>query len=290
MFNYRRKSFSRKILDALITNKIVKIIVLGIVALGAWTAKEEEGRLSTLFKDCFEEVDTSSEGDGHQPYLAASDYDFLIQHTGFTVSYDTNTNTPKWVAWELTKEKTYGVIKRTDEFLPDPAVDIRNRVTTEDYKGSGYDRGHICPAADMKWSVDAMRDCFYMTNICPQNHNLNRKAWEVLEEQCRQWAREYGKIYITSGPIYEVGNHKVIGKNNNIIVPEAFYKVVMVPIKGKEKAIGFYYRNEAGKQTIRKCALTVDMIEKITGINFFYNVDERIQDRIEAECDIESWL
>lgn len=304
MFRFRRKSFIRRVVEGIVRRRTVKVFGIAIIAFAGWMAEKKDGQLSSFLNDNIEAIKgfvtenkqegkessfTSSEEYNNFECLASSDYDYIIQHTGFTVSYDMNTNTPKWVAWELTKEETYGVVKRTEEFLPDPKVDMSNRVTTEDYKGSGYDRGHICPAADMKWSVEAMHDCFYMTNICPQNHNLNRKAWERLEEQCRQWAREYGKIYITAGPIYEVGNHKVIGKNCKVTVPEGFYKVVMVPRKGEEKAIGFFYSNDDKKQTMRQCALPVDMIEKITGIDFFYNVDMRVQDRIEKELNIEDW-
>ena len=114
----------------------------------------------------------------------------MIRHTGYTVSYNAETKIPNWVAWTLTPERFEETVSRYDKFLPDPEVVIP--VTTEDYKRSGYDRGHLCPAADNKWDEQAMRESFYMTNVCPQDHNLNRGDWKELEEACRDWTMENG--------------------------------------------------------------------------------------------------
>ena len=107
----------------------------------------------------------------------------VIRHTGYTVSYNAETKIPNWVAWTLTPERFEETVSRYDKFLPDP--EVAHPVTTEDYKRSGYDRGHLCPAADNKWDEQAMRESFYMTNVCPQDHNLNRGDWKELEEACR---------------------------------------------------------------------------------------------------------
>lgn len=116
---------------------------------------------------------------------------------------------------------------RTDKFLPDPDLPEHEAVTTDDYKGAGMDRGHMCPAGDNRWHWKAMQESFYMTNICPQNHNLNRGDWKELEESCRRWAQEEGKIYIVCGPILYDQRHRTIGKKHKITVPEAFFKVVL---------------------------------------------------------------
>lgn len=114
----------------------------------------------------------------------------VIRHTGYTVSYNAETKIPNWVAWTLTPERFEETVSRYDKFLPDP--EVAHPVTTEDYKRSGYDRGHLCPAADNKWDEQAMRESFYMTNVCPQDHNLNRGDWKELEEACRDWTMETG--------------------------------------------------------------------------------------------------
>ena len=124
----------------------------------------------------------------------------ILKRKGYTLSYNADYKTPQWVAWELTKKETKGKEGRTDKFLPDP--DVRGaKAYTGDYTKSGYDRGHMAPAADMKWSKQAMEESFYMSNICPQNPNLNRGDWNDLEEKSRQWAKKYGAVYIACGPI-----------------------------------------------------------------------------------------
>ena len=137
---------------------------------------------------------------------------------------------PNYVAWTLTPERFEETVSRTDKFLPDPEVD--DPVTTDDYKRSGYDRGHLCPAADNKWNEQAMEESFYMTNICPQNHNLNGGDWKELEEACRDWTMEWGKLYVVAGPILHDGQHKRIGESR-VVVPDAFFKVVLCPARSR---------------------------------------------------------
>ena len=185
------------------------------------------------------------------------------------------------VAWELTKKETKGKEGRTDKFLPDP--DVRGaKAYTGDYTKSGYDRGHMAPAADMKWNKQAMEESFYMSNICPQNPNLNRGDWNDLEEKSRQWAKKYGAVYIACGPIYDTKRPKRIG-NNKVAVPHAFYKVILINDKKNPQAIGFIFPNSAGHKPLKKYMVTVDSVEKRTDIDFFPALPDEIENRIEAE-------
>ncbi|NPD92787.1 DNA/RNA non-specific endonuclease [Xylanibacter muris] len=214
----------------------------------------------------------------------------VIEHKGYTVSFNREHNNPNYVAWELTASETEGTVKRYDDFTPDPDIPAPHQVNTDDYKGCGYDRGHMAPAADMKWSRQAMKECFYMSNICPQNHSLNAGGWKTLEEACRRWARQEGRIYIVCGPVYRKGKkQKTIGKEHIITVPDGFFKVIMSLRKGNEKAIGFYYTNKNGSQRMAEKAMSVDDIEKMTGINFFVNVDNKTERRIEAVYSLKAW-
>ncbi len=213
----------------------------------------------------------------------------IIEHTGYAVSFNREHNNPNYVAWELTADEAVGTVPRSNNFAPDPDVPAPHQVTTNDYKGCGYDRGHMAPAADMKWSDDAMRECFYMSNICPQTHSLNAGSWQVLEEACRRWARQEGAVYIVCGPVYRGSKHKTIGKEHIITVPEGFFKIVLSLQKGKEKAIGFYYRNNDSHQPMEQTAMSVDDIEEITGMNFFVNVKDDIEDRVEATFSLKEW-
>lgn len=214
----------------------------------------------------------------------------IIRHKGYTLSYNQLRGTPEWVAWELTDWEAEGTVPRADDFLPDPKVDEAYRVTTEDYKGSGYDRGHMAPAADMKWDSLAMAESFYMSNICPQDHSLNAGPWATLEKACRRWATQEGAIYVVCGPVYAPGKTpKLIGRQHKVAVPDGFFKCVLSLYPGQEKAIGFYYENRGGKQPMAQRALTVDSVERLTGLDFFASVPDSIEDRIEATFSLKAW-
>lgn len=205
----------------------------------------------------------------------------IIQRTGYTLAYDARNKTPQWVAWELTREETRGNEERTNEFLPDPEVK-GTKVMTHDYSGSGYDRGHMAPAGDMKWSKKAMQESFYMSNICPQNHHLNTEDWNDLEMKCRNWARRYGKVYITCGPIYKGKRNEYIG-NHRIKVPDAFFKVILIQAPQQSYALGFYFENEAGERPLTEYLMPVKRIEQLTGIDFFPALPDEQESKLEAE-------
>ena len=213
----------------------------------------------------------------------------ILVRRGYTVSYNLEHNLPNWVAWELTPEKLVERESRTDKFLPDPDLPADKAVTTDDYKRSGWDRGHMCPAADNRWHWRAMQESFFMTNICPQHHNLNRGDWKELEDACRDWAQKEGKIYIVCGPILYRQKHQTIGHEHRITVPEAFFKVVLCPGSTPPRAIGFIYKNTAGNHPLDSYVNSVDQVERITGIDFFPALPDEVEDRVEAECDLSLW-
>ena len=215
------------------------------------------------------------------PVMSAKKQGQVIHRTGYTLAYDAKTRTPQWVAWELTKKETQGTVERSNDFQPDP--DVKGaKVVTKDYSHSGYDRGHMAPAADMKWSKKAMMESFYMSNICPQDHNLNTSDWSELENKSRQWARRFGKVYIVCGPIYNGKRNEYIG-DHRVKVPDAFFKVVLINEKKKQCAMGFYFENEAGERKLQEYLVPVDHIEQLTGMDFFSALPDNLEDRMEAE-------
>ena len=205
----------------------------------------------------------------------------IIQRTGYTLSYHAKHRTPQWVAWELTKEETRGNEERTNEFQPDPDV-MGDKVVTYDYSHSGYDRGHMAPAGDMKWSKKAMQESFYMSNICPQDHNLNTEDWNDLENKSREWARRYGKVYIVCGPIYNGTRNEYIG-DHRVKVPDAFFKVILINHDRKQAALGFYFENKAGERPLSEYLVSVDKLEDMTGLDFFSALPDEIENRLEKE-------
>lgn len=179
---------------------------------------------------------------------------------------------------------------RAGHFYPDPDIPRGIAVETGDYSNSGYDRGHMCPAADNKWDKQAMRESFYMTNICPQHHNLNRGDWKELEDDCRRWVEESGTIYIVCGPILYKNDISYIGKERKIRVPNAFFKVILAGLdEGSPRAIGFFYKNASGNNPLDHYVNSVDQVERITGLDFFSQLPDDIEDEIESNYNINQW-
>ena len=211
----------------------------------------------------------------------------MLRRTGYIASYNKSTKLPNWVAWHLAPSRTEGPAKRSGvDFEADMDVPAP-RAEDSDYYGSGYDRGHMCPAADNKFSVEAMRESFLFTNMCPQNGNLNRGDWNEMEMACRRWAEEYDGLYIVCGPILYKGRHKTIGKNK-VTVPEAFFKVVL-RTGDNPKAIGFVYKNAGGNRPKGDYVNTVDEVERLTGIDFFPSLPDDVERRVEATADLADW-
>lgn len=210
----------------------------------------------------------------------------IVEYEGFRVSFNRENRTPNWVAWELLGTETEGDVKRSNNFWYDDRV--KGCPTTYDYSNSGYDRGHLCPAADQKWSEQAMIDCFSMANMAPQDHALNAGAWQTLEKKERQWAQRDSAIVIIAGPIYEPGDRQTIG-DSEVRVPSAFYKVMIAPYVERPRGIGFIYPNMSAPGNMRDYAMSIDEVEGITGIDFFFNLPDDIEEQIESTFSFKEW-
>lgn len=214
----------------------------------------------------------------------------ILHRYAYTLSFNRATNQPNWVAWCLDSSEAAGGHIGRGDFAADPDIPEPHRVEPSDYTHSGYDRGHMAPAADMKFSAQAMRECFYMSNICPQNHSLNGGPWSRLETACRRWASETGKVYIVCGPIFRPGKYKTIGKEHKIPVPRAFFKCVYTVGKGgRPRAIGFIMVNNASHQTLASTATTVDSVEALTGMDFFPALPAKTEKAVEATFSLADW-
>lgn len=212
--------------------------------------------------------------------------EIIIERTAYTTSYDAVHKVPKWVAWHLTADHTEGPQKRLSNFIVDESVPAP-RAELIDYKGSGYDRGHMCPAGDNKWDFEPMRESFYLTNICPQDRNLNCGDWNELEVECRTWASRFKEVYIVAGPIFYTDAPKTIGPNK-VAVPDAFFKVVL-STTGTPKAIGFIYKNEPCNNPLAHYAVSVDEVEQITGLDFFAALDDATESKVESMTSLKDW-
>ncbi len=246
-----------------------------------------DGESSNIIKEpinTIREKTTSKELDNE---LGLTDSIGVILHRkAYKVSYNTAMRCPNWVAWHLTAEHIDGNIARDHTYYEDEEVP-QPRATNEDYRGSGWSRGHMCPAGDNKWDAEAMRESNLFTNICPQDRSLNSGLWNKIEQDCRRWTKKHGDLYIVCGPIFLNSEHGTIGENR-IVVPEAFFKVILC-LKDKPKAIGFIVRNNAGKKKRDQYINTVDEVERITGIDFFPALQDDIENEVEAYANIDDW-
>lgn len=211
----------------------------------------------------------------------------IVPYKGMTVSFNPMTHQPNWVAWELLASETDGETPRGNNFQPDE--NVGGSATPADYRNSGYDRGHMAPAGDMKWSPESMRESFLMTNICPQAHDLNRGAWSKLEEKCRQRAVADSAVVIVCGPVFIPGEGTERIGDTGVAVPRRFFKVVLSPYADPPMAIGFIMPNGYVKGGMQACAVTVDSVEALTGHDFFSALPDDIEASIEARCDFNRW-
>ena len=210
----------------------------------------------------------------------------IIRKTSYIVSYNKNTKIPNWVAWHLTAPHTDGPISRMSNFYEEESV-ATPRATLEDYRGSGWSRGHMCPAGDNKWDETAMYESFSLVNVCPQNANLNSGLWNSIEIDCRRWARQFGDVYIVCGPVFLNREHETIG-TNEVFVPEAFFKVVLC-LNGTPKAFGVICRNTDGNRKRDLYYNSIDQMERITGYDFFPALSDELEDSIESDVDMNLW-
>ncbi|MGF1586125.1 MAG: DNA/RNA non-specific endonuclease [Bacteroidales bacterium] len=219
-----------------------------------------------------------------QAYLPTSTTNFLIAHSHYTLSYCTKNKQAEWVYYELNTEMLKGSQSRTNSFRPDPKVK-EGSSSLKDYRYSGYDRGHLCPAADMKMSPVSMEETFYLSNISPQNPSFNRGIWSALESVVRNWTETKGRIYVVTGGVLSSAK-STIGENK-VAVPSYFYKIVYAP--DQDKMIAFILPNKKGKGHLTDYVVSVDYVESLTGIDFFADLDTDIQNRLEHESNHTLW-
>lgn len=212
--------------------------------------------------------------------------DQIVAHTGFTLCYDEKYEQASWVAYQLTREETYKIAGRTNRFYSDPLV-TTGSASDVDYKGSGFDRGHLAPAADMGWSTTTMAESFYYSNMSPQAPSFNRGIWKKLEELVRSWAINYHQIEVVTGPILEP-DLAVIGPNQ-VAVPRFYYKVILDNNQLHRQAIGFILPNQESQQPLLNFAVSVDSVENRTGIDFFPILNDEIENRIEKNVCTSCW-
>ncbi|NER14796.1 DNA/RNA non-specific endonuclease [Leptobacterium flavescens] len=220
-------------------------------------------------------------------YLPTSTTRQVVHHNYYSLSYDEAHEQAEWVAYELKKAHlSQNNIKRP-YFIEDPKLRSRS-ADWRNYKNSGYDRGHLCPAGDRRFSVPAYNETFYTSNVTPQKHSFNSGIWNRLEQKSRYWAKKYDGIFVVTGGILNK-ELKTIGKEG-VSVPEYFYKVLLDNQNGNYKIIGFLIPHEESSSSLEDFVVPVDRIEELTGIDFFTKLDDRIEEKLESINGSSDWF
>ncbi len=219
-------------------------------------------------------------------FLPTSTTGQIIHHQGYSLSYSEPHEQAEWVAYELKKEHLSQTNYERPYFEIDKAVKT-GAASWRNYKNSGYDRGHLCPAADRRFSKSAHDETFLTSNISPQNHDFNSGIWNTLEQKTRYWASKYDGVYVVTGGVLERGL-KTIG-SEKVAVPNQFYKIVLDYNDGNPKVLAFLMPHENSNKPLYTFVVSVDTVEALTGIDFFPELDDVLESRIEASSAYKNW-
>lgn len=219
-------------------------------------------------------------------FLPTSTTGQIIHHEGYSLSYKESYEQAEWVAYELKKSHLSNTNFKRPYFEIDKAVKT-GAADWRNYKNSGYDRGHLCPAADRRYSQFVHDETFLTSNISPQDHEFNAGIWNSLEQKVRYWASKYNGVFVVTGGILQNGL-KTIG-DEQVAVPNQFYKIILDNNNGDFKIIAFLLPNENSNKPLHEFVVSVDLIEKLTDIDFFPELEDSIENTIEASSNYKSW-
>lgn len=261
---------------------------------------EEASRVDTFYKSAHEGV-KAVKGEGKE-YQSTGDLSLLdvtlperldnqtVRYKSIVVYFNKYYRVPNCVAYELTNTMTSMADSRDAEnranYKFERDHDVKGCPDWWEYKESGYTRGHMAPAMDMRWDKTAMQQCFLMTNICPQIDKMNDGQWRHVEEAVHKWSRSAGRLIVFTGPIFS-NNMKRIGKARDIAVPERYFKVVYSP--GQRRAIAFVMNNKEMSGSWSNYAVTVDKVESLTGYDFLASLEDEVEDVVESKQNIKDW-
>lgn len=248
--------------------------------------------LITLLSVCFRFAQVSAQDTLMRTYQVhhlewpVSDGCEMVRHSFYTLCYNEQHEQAAWVAYMLTEANTHKQIERSNRFMKDPDVSTGS-ATDNDYTKSGFDRGHLAPAADMSFNATAMEESFYYSNMSPQIPGFNRGVWKRLEEQVRNWAQLYDTIFIATGPVLQ-SDLPAIGPNR-VSVPRYYYKAILTYTKQRQQAIALLLPHESSRQSLQHYVISIDSLESLTGIDFFERLPDVLEEQLERKSDSEQW-
>ena len=265
--------------------KYIYPLVIILVTVGLYYAEGYIDLNNNLFSKKSNSTQISHEEfDGN--FLPISTTGAIVAHDAYTLSYSEKHEQAEWVAYELKKSDLSNNNFERPYFNEDKSVKTRS-ADWRNYKNSSYDRGHLCPAGDRRYSYEAYNETFLTSNISPQDREFNAGIWNRLEQKVRFWADKYDGVYVVTGGILK-GNMATIGYEN-VSVPNEFYKIVVDISDGKHKAIAFIIPNKPSGKSFYEYVVSIDEIEAKTGIDFFPNLPDSIEDKMEGMIDLKAW-
>ncbi len=254
------------------------LIVLGVYGYEHFLNEEEQTVLV--------EEGKGVKKDTNEYFLPTSTTGQIIHHEGYSLSYSEADEQAEWVAYELKKKHLSSTNFKRPYFEIDKAVKT-GAADWRNYKKSGYDRGHLCPAGDKRYSQFAHDETFLTSNISPQKNKFNAGIWNTLEQKVRYWARKYNGVFVVTGGVLK-GDMDTIG-DEYVSVPNQFYKVLIDTNSGKTKMIGFLMPHKASSKPLYEFVVSVDTIEKLTGIDFFPELEDSLETKLEASSSYKGW-
>ena len=207
----------------------------------------------------------------------------IIVRPYYTLSYNNTHEQADWIAYTLYPLEDSLRVKRKDNFRADPEVE-EGSASLKDYKGSGYDRGHLAPSKAMSYSKEAMNASFFMSNMSPQVPSFNRGIWKKLEAQVLDWSKESDSLYVVTGPVFD-SPLGTIGENK-VTIPRYYYKTILRFQKGSMTGLAFMLENKKSSASYFDFATSIDSIEKATGIDFYYQLNDDVEAKIEANKEV----
>lgn len=262
--------------------KLFSVVAL-LIILGVYGYEHflKENEIATVVEDG-RKVKTNT----NEYFLPTSTTGQIVHHEGYSLSYSEAHEQAEWVAYELKKSHLSSSNHKRPYFEIDDAVKT-GAASWRNYKNSGYDRGHLCPAGDKRYSKFAHDETFLTSNITPQEHQFNSGIWNKLEQKVRYWARKYDGIFVVTGGVLK-GDMKTIG-DERVAVPNQFYKVLIDNNTGKTKMIAFLMPHKDSNKPLYEFVVSVDAIEKLTGIDFFSELDDALENELEASVSYKGW-
>ena len=260
--------------------KTALLIIVGIISLYQGYKRKQQNTTNNTTPTVIKP------NNGTFNYLPSSTTNAVVKHNGYALSYNEKHEQAEWVAYSLSKSDIQYINRKRPYFIEDPKVKSTS-ASWKNYKNSGYDKGHLCPAGDKRYTKEAHDETFYTSNISPQKHDFNAGIWNKLEQKTRYWAKKYQHLYVVTGGILEP-NLKTIGKEK-VSIPNAFYKVLLDYTEPEIKAIAFILPHKESNRPLYEFVVSIDELEKRTGIDFFPELPDAIEDKLEASSSYKNW-